>query len=312
MKSKILLCLILILALLVGVGFASATDTDYNHDGTVNELDTIDQIHDTIDIGDYNHDGKVDVTDTIDKMSDTITNPDDEKVDTSDTINQIDNSTNTVNQIDNTTDNKNNTDTSNENHTNTSDNLTSNTIEQDIELKNKVSNDSSQKIYVKELKEYMTLEEIKQHCQNLRKRTVVTPFDIRCYDLRFEAIRLENKYLYNSTKDYDFLTDLQKIEDIRFKYYLVSFGLVFAVDKTPPYIISKFTKLITNKTYDDYTTELLDYLFSAKPRKVEQEQVSPTLSAKPIPVEQVLVKPKSNFIDTAITAGKYLWHKIFG
>lgn len=272
MKSKILLCLILILALLVGVGFASATDTDYNHDG------------------------KVDVTDTIDKISDTITNLYDEKVDTSNTVSQMDNTTDTVNKMDNTTDNQNNTDTLNENQTNTSDNLTSNTIEQDIELKNKVSEDNSQKIYVKELRTYMTREEIKQHCQNLRNRTVVTPYNIRCYDLRFEAIRLENKYLYNSTRDYVLLSDLQKIEDFRFKYYLVSFGLVFAMDKTPPYIISKITKLITNKTYDDYTTELLDYLFSAKPRPVEQEQV----------------KPKSNFLDTAITAGRHLWHNLFG
>lgn len=198
--------------------------------------------------------------------------------------------------MDNTTDNQNNTDTFNENQTNTSDNLTSNNIKQDIELKNKVSNDNSQKIYVKELRTYMTREEIKQHCQNLRNRTVVTPYNIRCYDLRFEAIRLENKYLYNSTRDYVLLSDLQKIEDFRFKYYLVSFGLVFAADKKPPYIISKITKLITNKTYDDYTTELLDYLFSAKPRPVEQEQV----------------KPKSNFLDTAITAGRHLWHNLFG
>ncbi|WP_295722602.1 hypothetical protein [uncultured Methanobrevibacter sp.] len=114
----------------------------------------------------------------------------------------------------------------------------------------------------------MTREEIRNYCQEIRNRTVIGPYDLRLYDLRYEAIRLENKYLYNSTDNYEFLTNLQKLEDIRFKYHSVSFCLVFSAEKAPNHL-SKLTKLLTNKTVDYYQSELLNYMFSVKTHPVD-------------------------------------------
>lgn len=90
MNSKKIFYLTLIFILFAGLSFVSATNTDnshngkftdqsidnivdYNHDGKVNEIDSIDYTIDSIDnVADYNHDGKVDVNDAFDKVIDSV------------------------------------------------------------------------------------------------------------------------------------------------------------------------------------------------------------------------------------------------
>lgn len=90
-----------------------------------------------------------------------------------------------------------------------------------------MSNDNSQTIYVEELKKNMTREELIKHCQNLRNKTNIDLLGIRLIDFRYDAIRLENKYLYNCSDNDTRQRLIDRVQDVEYtKMFIEGLSLI--------------------------------------------------------------------------------------